>query len=115
MAGSRQWWEAAEIIGVSDRTMRRWRERYQEGGYNGPYDRRKRGIGCQRRFAPGHARYVLGRTERRAASDGSKRLWARLGGSRERGEALDGAPAPSAARLHEPPIPPQRRVIQGVL
>ena len=25
MAGSRKWWEAAEIIGVSDRTMRRWR------------------------------------------------------------------------------------------
>lgn len=28
MAGSLKWWEAAEIIGVSDRTMRRWRERY---------------------------------------------------------------------------------------
>jgi hypothetical protein len=26
MAGSLKWWEAAEIIGVSDRTMRRWRE-----------------------------------------------------------------------------------------
>ena len=42
MAGSLKWWEAAEIIGVSDRTMRRWRERYQEGGYDGLYDRRKR-------------------------------------------------------------------------
>ena len=41
MAGSLKWWEAAEIIGVSDRTMRRWRERYQEGGYDGLYDRRK--------------------------------------------------------------------------
>ena len=30
MAGSSKWWEAAEIIGVSDRTMRRWRERYQK-------------------------------------------------------------------------------------
>ena len=40
MAGSLKWWEAAEIIGVSDRTMRRWRERYQEGGYDGLYDRR---------------------------------------------------------------------------
>ena len=37
MAGSLKWWEAAEIIGVSDRTMRRWRERYQEGGYDGLY------------------------------------------------------------------------------
>jgi transposase len=42
MAGTLKWWEAAEIIGVTDRTMRRWRERYQEGGYDGLYDRRKR-------------------------------------------------------------------------
>lgn len=42
MAGSLKWWEAAEIIGVTDRTMRRWRERYQEDGFDGLYDRRKR-------------------------------------------------------------------------
>jgi transposase len=42
MAGSLKWWEAAEIIGVTDRTMRRWRERYQEHGYDGLNDRRKR-------------------------------------------------------------------------
>jgi transposase len=42
LAGKLKWWEAAEIIGVSDRTMRRWRERYQEFGYDGLYDRRKR-------------------------------------------------------------------------
>src|SRR6266566_2621154 len=42
MAGSLKWWEAAEIIGISDRTMRGWRERYQEGGYDGLYDHRKR-------------------------------------------------------------------------
>jgi transposase len=41
MAGSLQWWEAAEIIGVSDRTMRRWRARYEKHGYNGLYDYRK--------------------------------------------------------------------------
>jgi len=35
------WWDAAEIIGVSDRTMRRWRERIEEGGYSGLADRRK--------------------------------------------------------------------------
>ncbi len=34
IAGSLKWWEAAEIIGVSDRTMRRWRERYQDNGYD---------------------------------------------------------------------------------
>ncbi len=42
MAGTLKWWEAAEIIGVSDRTMRRWRAHYEEHGYNGLYDRRKR-------------------------------------------------------------------------
>ena len=41
MSGSLKWWEAAEIIGVTDRTMRRWRERYRGGGYDGLYDRRK--------------------------------------------------------------------------
>ena len=42
MAGKLKWWEAAEIIGVTDRTMRRWRERYQEHGYSGLWDYRKR-------------------------------------------------------------------------
>jgi transposase len=42
MAGSLKWWEAAEIIGISDRSMRRWRQRYQEHGYDGLFDRRKK-------------------------------------------------------------------------
>ena len=41
MAKKITWWSAAEIIGVSDRTMRRWRERLEEGGYSGLADRRK--------------------------------------------------------------------------
>ena len=41
MAKKITWWEAAEIIGVSDRTMRRWRERLQEHGYSGLADHRK--------------------------------------------------------------------------
>src|SRR5437588_4888472 len=41
MAKRITWWEAAEIIGVTDRTMRRWRERLEEGGYSGLADRRK--------------------------------------------------------------------------
>jgi len=32
-AGKLKWWEAAEIIGVTHRTMRRWRDRLNEGGY----------------------------------------------------------------------------------
>src|SRR5271155_4337135 len=35
------WWQAAEIIGISDRQMRRWRERYEEYGYDGLFDRRR--------------------------------------------------------------------------
>lgn len=41
MAKKITWWEAAEIIGVTDRTMRRWRERLQQEGYSGLADRRK--------------------------------------------------------------------------
>jgi transposase len=40
MSKSITWWQAAEIIGISDRQMRRWHERYQEFGYDGLYDRR---------------------------------------------------------------------------
>jgi transposase len=41
MAKKINWLEAAEIIGVCDRTMRRMRERYQEFGYTGLFDRRR--------------------------------------------------------------------------
>src|SRR5467141_1209685 len=35
------WGQAAEILGLSDRSMRRWRERYEEFGYDGLFDRRQ--------------------------------------------------------------------------
>jgi len=35
------WWQAAEIIGISDRQMRRWRERYEQWGFDGLLDRRR--------------------------------------------------------------------------
>ncbi|HST79343.1 MAG TPA: ISNCY family transposase [Verrucomicrobiae bacterium] len=41
-AGKLKWWEAAEIMGVTDRTMRRWRERLDRDGYSGLWDYRKR-------------------------------------------------------------------------
>jgi transposase len=41
MAKKITWWQAAEIIGVTDRTMRRWRERLEEHGYSGLGDGRK--------------------------------------------------------------------------
>ena len=41
MAKKIRWWQAAEIIGISDRQMRRWRERYDAFGYDGLFDRRR--------------------------------------------------------------------------
>jgi len=35
------WWQAAEILGISARQMRRWKQRYEEYGYDGLYDRRR--------------------------------------------------------------------------
>ena len=40
MAKKITWFQAAEILGISDRHMRRWRERYEEGGFRGLFDRR---------------------------------------------------------------------------
>jgi transposase len=48
MARKITWWEAAEIIGVTDRTMRRWRERLEKHGYSGLADRRKGKVSFRR-------------------------------------------------------------------
>src|ERR1035437_11134413 len=40
-AGKIKWWQAAELSGISDRQMRRWRKRYEEQGYQGLLDRRR--------------------------------------------------------------------------
>ncbi len=40
--GRLKWYQAAEILGISDRQMRRWRQRYERGGYDGLFDRRRR-------------------------------------------------------------------------
>ena len=59
IAGKMSWWDAAEIIGVTDRTMRRWRERLQEGGYAGLADRRK-GKPSEKRVPLATVEQVLG-------------------------------------------------------
>ena len=41
MAKTITWWQAAEILGISVRSMRRWRVRYERSGYDGLVDRRK--------------------------------------------------------------------------
>ncbi len=48
MAKKITWWTAAEILGVTDRTMRRWRERLEAEGYAGLADRRKGKPSAQR-------------------------------------------------------------------
>ena len=58
MAKKITWWEAAEIIGVTDRTMRRWREKMEEHGYSGLVDRRK-GKESDRRVPLAQAEEVL--------------------------------------------------------
>src|SRR5262245_14147620 len=35
------WWQAAEILGVSERTMRRWKFRYETYGFLALFDKRK--------------------------------------------------------------------------
>ena len=41
MAKKISWMSAAEIAGITDRTMRRIRERYQKFGYTGLFDQRR--------------------------------------------------------------------------
>src|SRR6201987_4295138 len=41
MAKKITWWQAAEILGFSDRHVRRIRERYEEFGYERTFDRRR--------------------------------------------------------------------------
>ena len=40
--GKIKWWQAAELIGISERQMRRWRKRLEEQGPNGLLDQRRR-------------------------------------------------------------------------
>jgi len=42
ISGEFQWYQAAEIIGISCRQMRRWKRRYETWGYDGLYDRRRK-------------------------------------------------------------------------
>jgi transposase len=41
MAKRITWWQAAEILGITDRSMRRWKRRYETYGYEGLLDRRR--------------------------------------------------------------------------
>jgi transposase InsO family protein len=41
ISGELHWFQAADILGVSPRGLRRWRERYERYGYDGLLDRRR--------------------------------------------------------------------------
>src|ERR1700682_2494549 len=58
MARRITWWQAAEIIGISCRQMRRWQRRYEEHGYEGLRDRR-RGRVSEKRVALKQVEEVL--------------------------------------------------------
>jgi len=59
MARKITWFQAAEILGFSDRHVRRIRERYQEFGYDGLFDRR-RGQSSPKRVPLAMVEEVLG-------------------------------------------------------
>ncbi len=59
MAKTITWWQAAEILGISVRSMRRWRARYERSGYDGLVDRRK-GRPSEKRVAVEVVEKVLG-------------------------------------------------------
>jgi transposase len=42
MDGRLKWYQAAEVLGISDRQMRRWKRRYEQWGYDGLIDRRQK-------------------------------------------------------------------------
>jgi len=57
-SGKIKWWQAAELIGISERQMRRWRKRLEDEGPQGLLDRRRRKP-SSRRVAKEQASEVL--------------------------------------------------------
>src|SRR5258708_10556667 len=57
-AGKIKWWQAAEMIGISERQMRRWKKRYEASGFDGLLDQR-RGSPSRRRGPQAQAEQVV--------------------------------------------------------
>ena len=53
LSGEIHWFRAADILGWSPRTLRRWRERYETQGYVGLVDKRRRRACSHRRATAG--------------------------------------------------------------
>jgi transposase len=58
LSGELHWFQAADILGMSPRTLRRWRERYEEHGYVGLVDKRLHRPSARRVAAPEVARLL---------------------------------------------------------
>lgn len=52
LSGEIHWFRAADILGMSPRTLRRWRERYEQHGYVGLVDKRRHSPSVRRVAAP---------------------------------------------------------------
>ena len=52
LSGEIHWFRAADILGMSARTLRRWRERYEQHGYVGLVDKRRQSPSVRRVAAP---------------------------------------------------------------
>jgi transposase len=52
LSGEIHWFRAADILGWSPRTLRRWRERYEQHGYLGLVDKRRHSPSVRRIAAP---------------------------------------------------------------
>ena len=69
--------EAAEILGISERTFRRWRDRYEAEGAEGLYDRRLGRVSARRAGVDEVAR-VLELFETRYSDFTAKHFWEKL-------------------------------------
>jgi len=58
LSGQIHWFRAADILGMSPRTLRRWRERYERHGYVGLVDKRRFTPSVRRIAAPEVARLL---------------------------------------------------------
>jgi transposase len=58
LSGELHWFQAAEILGMSPRSLRRWRERYEQHGYVGLVDKRRHSPSVRRIAAPEIARLL---------------------------------------------------------
>jgi transposase len=58
LSGEMHWFRAADILGWSPRTLRRWRERYEQHGYVGLVDKRRHSPSVRRIAAPEVARLL---------------------------------------------------------